>query len=152
VALHESRLLLVGEHEPRVLHTDGPRDLFPQKVRIGLLRRLRQGDGQQVEAEIGIEDGGAGREQQGLLLEPGGESVSGYGGEWVVVGTRLVRDLARQSAGMGGEVDEPDALRVAARAGGQVGRPFGERLRQLDRAVGGEMSQHLPREGLGDRA
>src|SRR5260370_36804385 len=53
---------------------------------------------------------------------------------------------------MGGQIDQPDALHVAIRAGGEFGDPLCQWLRQLYRVVGGQMGKHFPRERLGDGA
>ena len=116
LTLHEPLLLLVGQRKPRVLHAERTGDLFLKELGIGLLGRFGQSDGEQVEAEIGIEHRRAGREQQGLLLQPSRKSVAGDRCERIVVRPSLVGYLARQPGGMRGQIDQADRLGVAARS------------------------------------
>ena len=67
-------------------------------------------------------------------------------------GPGVMRNLARQTGRMGGEIDEPDRPPALGQRRDEVGDILGQRVGEADDAVGGEARQNLAGESLGDRA
>ena len=149
--LHDAARLVCGRGEGRAGEPERLQDAVGEKLGIGLMRGRGEGGGEQIEAEIGIEDRRSGREQERIALKPAGEGLWRDVDEGIVRRPRLMRDLARQSGGMGGEIDEPDRPPALRQGRDEVGDVFGQRIGEADYPVGDEARQHLAGEGLGDR-
>jgi hypothetical protein len=151
VAHHGARLLLVAESEDGVPHVERTGDVLLKQIGIGLLGGTRHGHGEQVKAEIRVEDGRTRREQQRLLLDPVRESIPRYGRERIGVRAWLMRNFAREAARVSGEIDQRNLVQISVHTRSEIRLPFGERVREPDRALSDEMSQHVAGERLGDR-
>ena len=130
VAAHEARRLVVRGREGRVVEPERLEDTLGDEIWIGPLRGGRQRGGEQVEAEIRVEDGRSRREQQRIGLEQGHERFARDVGERIARRPRRMRGFARQSRGVGREIDEPDrppALRQWRDEVGVFGQGVGER-------------------------
>jgi hypothetical protein len=110
VALHDARDLLGRGGDGRIPKAERPDDPRLEKVGVRLMRGSGERRSQDVKAKVGIGNRRTRREQERIGLEPGRERVGRDVDEWIVRRTRFVRDFARQSSRMGGEVDEPDRL------------------------------------------
>ena len=71
VASHGARAIGLRQVEARVLEPGGIEHALLQEIGIRLSCGVGQGLGQQIEAEIGIEDAGARREQQDVRCQRG---------------------------------------------------------------------------------
>ena len=83
--------------------------------------------------------------KQRIGLEPGDERLARDVGERIVRRPRLMRDFARQSRRMGGEIDEPDRPPALRQGRDEVGNILGQGVGEADHAVGRETRQHLRR-------
>jgi len=91
-------------------------------------------------------------EQQLFRLEPRAEGIAGDESERIIVASRSMRHLARQPAGMGGKIDEPDAAHIGIRSCSEIRNDFDQRIGQPDRACRGHVRQQVAGKSLGDRA
>jgi hypothetical protein len=121
-----------------------------QQLVVGRTGNIRERLGQEIESEVGIERPRSGCEKQLARLQIVDERVLGHSLKGIIIRPGPAFDLAREPAGVGHEINQPDLFAAPGRDRGPPAERVLERIGELQLALRNQACQHRSGERLGD--